>query len=114
MASNVHLNCPRAGELWFPSDLRDISATTETVLVVIDAEQLDAVSFFGDLTGYGANPNGRTARIRDHGIAVRASQACRRERPGLWTSMRSTKTCRATWRMRVRRGHQIVRRICHS
>jgi hypothetical protein len=58
--------------------MRDISATTEIVLAVIDAERLCVVNFFGDLIGYGANPNAMIAHIRDHGIAVRASQACMR------------------------------------
>jgi hypothetical protein len=97
-----------------PSDLQDITATTETVLAVIDAEGPDAVSFLGDLVSNGANSNAMVAHIRDRGITIMPDQACMRLRPGSSTSMRCTTTCRVTWPMRVRGGHHIVRRICHS
>ena len=69
-----------------PSDLQDITATTETVLAVIDAEGPDAVSFLGDLVGYGANSNAMVAHIRDRGITIMPDQACMRLRPGSSTS----------------------------
>jgi hypothetical protein len=69
-----------------PSDLQDITATTETVLAVIDAEGPDAVSFLGDLVGNGANSNAMVAHNRDRGITIMPDQACMRLRPGSSTS----------------------------
>jgi hypothetical protein len=97
-----------------PSDLQDITATTETVLAVIDAEGPDAVSFLGDLVGYGANSNAMVAHIRDRGITIMPDQACMRLRPGSSTSYALHDNLPRHWRMTSSRSHLVMRGIGDS
>jgi hypothetical protein len=91
-----------------PSDLRDITATTETVLAVIYAERPDAASFFGDLIGYGANPNAMIAHIRDHGITVGSDQARMWLRPWIVDFYALHDNLPRHWRVTSSRSHLVM------